>query len=84
MAVFSAVVVAVSKASVPKAVLLSPVVIAVPASLPINVLLLASVPVKLSQAFVPATVLPCPSLVTPASTCAQVKPPVLPDCADKK
>jgi len=73
-----------SKDALPTPTLSSPVVIAVPAFVPNNALPFASVPLKLSPAPVPATVLFCPSLVTPVSTCAQVRPPVLPDCADKK
>ena len=79
IATFLLAVVFACKAPFPTAVFLSPVVIAVPASLPNKALFSASVPVKLSPAFVPATVLPCASLVTPVSTCAQVRPPVLPD-----
>lgn len=50
-------------ASLPTATLASPVVIAVPASLPINVLLVASVPLKLSPALSPTNTLFCASVV---------------------
>ena len=54
-----------------------PVVIAVPALYPKAEFL--DPDVIESPAFVPATVLPDPSLDSPASTSAQVRPPVLPD-----
>ena len=59
--VFCAPVVFAFKASLPTATLASPVVIAVPVSYPINVLSVASVPVKLSPEFPPKVVLYCAS-----------------------
>jgi len=52
-------------ALVPTATLESPVVIAVPAFFPNNVLFSGLDPLKLAPASVPAIVLPCASLVTP-------------------
>ena len=64
------------KTSYPTAVFLSPEVIAVPALYPIKVFFSASVPVKLSPAFVPAKVLYCASLDTPVAIAAHELSPL--------